>query len=308
MLLFYEDLLGEALNRDLHPVKIAFTACCAKTCQFGNATTTTAQDYNLLKKKLWINKNLLENIPQILRYKMTLTAFRCINICNFSNFEFALLVTLCRDSLRSPTKEQDNTLTSKLTAQLAGPASRRAALINRRLLLIGKAAPCPPRPRRPHHWSAPLLNESCVLVGGAARGSAATRARAGARIRRCSVDPGAEGWLQLAWLGCLRLCEWMRLMLLCCTWKEEHMGEDEGEEEAVGPGCLAGSRRGLHIGRRSHIIRWSECGGCCACKHRALTCVARLAASFLFVFVFTVRAEVDWHDGLRAVKSPCYPL
>lgn len=22
----------------------------------------------------------------------------------------------------------------------------------------------------------------------------------------------------------------MRLMLLCCTWKDEHMGEDEGEE------------------------------------------------------------------------------
>ena len=50
--------------------------------------------------------------------------------------------------------------------------------------------------------------------------------------------------------------EWMRLMLLCCTWKDERMGEEEGEEPLGGGWRKEGAAGGACIRRR----RGGRCG------------------------------------------------
>lgn len=74
----------------------------------------------------------------------------------------------------------------------------------------------------------------------------------------------------------------MRLMLLCCTWKDERMGEEEGEEPrgggregAAGGACIR-RRRGGRCGDSGAVRGSTETGS----KHEASFTVFLLWASF----------------------------
>lgn len=61
------------------------------------------------------------------------------------------------------------------------------------------------------------------------------------RCRRCSDTPLIRQTEAAGSVPELCVGRWMRLMLFCCTWKEERMGEEEGRSA---PGDCVGRRRG----------------------------------------------------------------
>lgn len=77
----------------------------------------------------------------------------------------------------------------------------------------------------------------------------------------------------------------MRLMLLCCSWKDERMGEEEGEEPrgggregAAGGACIR-RRRGGRCGDSGAVRGSTETGS----KHEASYCFSTLGVVFLSV-------------------------
>ncbi len=92
---------------------------------------------------------------------------------------------------------------------------------------------------------------------------------------RLSCRPEAAGSLPELGVG-----EWMRLMLLCCTWKDERMGEEEGKEPlGVKSRWLHAAAAGREMQGQRRVLSCSKHRGCSpetGCKRYALHYISYL--------------------------------
>lgn len=81
------------------------------------------------------------------------------------------------------------------------------------------------------------MNEAPQKRAGSRQEEEAVCPAAGKTPTHSNTTPGRalRWWSDTGYLSTSSVVgEWMRLMLLCCTWKDERMGEEEGEDGAEG--------------------------------------------------------------------------